>query len=156
MTSASFKLSGNSLFNKVLLKSICIVLAVACTLGQSIFGGILLFVVALFGFRRLISFLTGDKVNGTKRKISVLRILFLIIKILGWQLCFTIIISLKWWMFLFLLLTTNEFSFIFKVEARFFKKSFINVSQFGNEFTFLMKFCICTVVTFVRKKRLNS
>ena len=76
MTSASFKLSGNALFNKVLLKSICIVLAVACTLGQSIFGGILLFVVALFGFRRLISFLTGDKVNGTKRKISVLRILF--------------------------------------------------------------------------------
>ena len=127
VTSANFKFSGNSLFHIALLKSNCKVFAATLALCRRIFGGILWWVVALFGFKSLISFLMSDSITCLKRKIWVFSILFLIIKILGWNIYFTVIFLVGSWIFLCSLLITNEFSFNFKLEAAFSKKLF-NVS----------------------------
>ena len=64
VTSANFKFSGNSLFDIALSKTNYKVFAVTSALFRSIFGGILLCVVALFGFKPLILFLMSDSISG--------------------------------------------------------------------------------------------
>ena len=81
--SANFEFSGNSLFDTALLKSNCKALAVTSALYRSIFGGILLCVVALFEFKPLISLLMSDRITCSKQKALVFFYSFMIIKILG-------------------------------------------------------------------------
>ena len=143
VTSANFKFSRNSLFDIALLKSNCKVFAVTSALCRRIFEGILLCVVPLFGFKPLISFLMPDSIACLKRKV-VFSVLFLIIKIRGWNWYLTIIFSIGSWMFLCSLLITNEFSFDFKLETA--MKKLFNVSATFSSFWMISSLSISFIL----------
>ena len=130
--------------------------AVTSTLCRRIFGGIWLCVVALFEFKPLISFLMSNSITCLKRKVLVFSILFLMIKILGWNWYF-IIFSIGCWMFSCSLLITNEFSFNFTLETAF-SKSYLMFLQLFRQlkyFIFISKFYISLITAFARKKRFH-
>ena len=146
VTSAHFKFSGNSLLDYycLILLHYCLILQSVCSdlaLCHRIFGGILLCVVALFGFKPLFSFLMFDSITCLKRKVLVFSILFLMIKILGWNWCFTIIFSIGSWMFQWSLWQMN-FHLILSCKQHF-QKSYLMFCNFFvilNNFIFISKF----------------
>ena len=70
--SANFKFPENSLFDNALFKSNCKVVTVTSALCRNIFRGILLFVVALFEFKPVTSFLMSDSITCLKTKTIII------------------------------------------------------------------------------------
>ena len=124
LSSASFKLSGNTLLRIVSLKRLHKTWTVASEPAFSIFGEIFLCVVVFFGFRSLIFNSKSLKDTGSDLKLSLLVILILIRKMLGLDSNFAMACWTGSEIFSYSSVIIKEFSVIPIVETAFLKNSF--------------------------------